>query len=68
MDGVQAEVARQRVERLAYSLWEARGRPAGSPEVDWLRAEKVLASSGEGLGTELPLYDFALEANEESGR
>jgi hypothetical protein len=27
---------------LAYSLWEARGRPDGTPEVDWLAAEREL--------------------------
>jgi hypothetical protein len=30
------------IARLAYSLWEARGRQDGSPEVDWLRAEQEL--------------------------
>jgi Protein of unknown function (DUF2934) len=33
---------RESVEKLAYRLWEDRGRPIGSPEVDWLRAEKEL--------------------------
>jgi hypothetical protein len=28
--------------RLAYSYWEARGRPDGSPEEDWFRAEEEL--------------------------
>lgn len=27
---------------LAYSLWEARGCPEGSPEEDWLNAERAL--------------------------
>ena len=27
------------IARLAYSYWEQRGRPEGSPEEDWLRAE-----------------------------
>jgi hypothetical protein len=27
---------------LAYSYWEARGCPYGSPEEDWFRAEKDL--------------------------
>ena len=27
---------------IAYSLWEARGRPFGSPEEDWLMAEREL--------------------------
>jgi len=30
------------IERLAYSYWEARGRQGGSPEEDWLRAEREL--------------------------
>jgi hypothetical protein len=28
--------------RLAYELWERRGRPLGSPEIDWHAAESVL--------------------------
>jgi hypothetical protein len=27
---------------LAYALWEQRGRPDGSPEVDWFNAESAL--------------------------
>lgn len=30
------------VERLAYALWEERGRPDGSADDDWLRAEQLL--------------------------
>ena len=33
---------REAVSRLAYSYWEARGRNGGSPEEDWLRAEREL--------------------------
>lgn len=33
------------VSKLAYTLWEARGRPFGSPEVDWFRAERAVYSS-----------------------
>ncbi|MBV8049954.1 MAG: DUF2934 domain-containing protein [Acidobacteriaceae bacterium] len=42
------------VAKLAYQLWEERGRPFGSPEVDWFRAEQVLYSSllASGLITE----------------
>ena len=32
----------KRIARLAYSYWEARGRPDGSPEEDWFRAEEEL--------------------------
>jgi len=29
---------------IAYTLWESRGCPIGSPEVDWFKAEQELAS------------------------
>jgi hypothetical protein len=38
------------VARLAYKLWEERGRPFGSPEVDWLAAERAVYSSLLALG------------------
>ena len=32
---------------LAYSLWQARGCPEGTPEEDWFNAERTLkATSG----------------------
>jgi len=33
------------VAKLAYKHWEQRGRPFGSPEVDWFAAERALYSS-----------------------
>jgi hypothetical protein len=33
------------VAKLAYRLWEERGRPFGSPEVDWFAAERDVYSS-----------------------
>ena len=33
------------VERLAYKLWEERGRPSSSPDVDWVAAERAVYSS-----------------------
>ena len=35
----------QFVERLAYKLWEERGRPSGSPDIDWIAAERALYAS-----------------------
>ena len=32
----------EQIEWLAYKLWEKRGKPIGSPEVDWFRAERFL--------------------------
>jgi hypothetical protein len=44
------------VAKLAYQLWEARGRPLGSPEVDWFAAERAVYSSlvASGLVTPSP--------------
>jgi len=33
------------VARVAYSYWEARGFAGGSPEADWLRAERELRAT-----------------------
>ena len=36
--------AHEEIELRAYHSWEARGRPFGSPEVDWFEAERELAA------------------------
>lgn len=33
------------VERLAHKLWEQRGRPIGSPDIDWFAAEQAVYAS-----------------------
>jgi Protein of unknown function (DUF2934) len=33
------------IAKLAYTLWEQRGRPFGSPEVDWFAAEQAVYAS-----------------------
>lgn len=38
-------VAEEEIARLAYSYWEERGRQGGSPEEDWLRAERELRAT-----------------------
>ena len=35
-------VSKEDVERRAYTLWEERGRPLGSPEEDWYKAKDEL--------------------------
>ena len=50
--------------KLAYQLWERRGRPFGSPEVDWFAAQKALASAQRDPKLDFPLYGITLEANE----
>lgn len=39
----QPNLKREEVENLAHALWEMRGKPLGSPEVDWLEAERLLS-------------------------
>lgn len=34
----------EEIELRAYHSWEARGRPFGSPDVDWSNAEQELAA------------------------
>lgn len=41
------------VRELAYQHWEKRGRPFGSPEVDWYAAEEALRSYLLATGLEL---------------
>jgi hypothetical protein len=42
MTSCASDFFRAQVEKLAYQLWEERGRPSGSPEEDWFRAEAEL--------------------------
>lgn len=42
------------IAKLAYKLWEGRGRPFGSPEVDWFAAERAVYSSLVALGLVAP--------------
>ena len=36
----------EQIRSLAYSLWEKRGKPMGTPEADWLEAENELKGGG----------------------
>jgi|GEM_PF-4565852 hypothetical protein len=42
LDSLNADAAPEHgdIAKLAFEFWEQRGRPVGSPEQDWLRAEK----------------------------
>jgi hypothetical protein len=46
------------VAKLAYRLWEERGRPFGSPEVDWFAAERAMYSALVASGLVAP---FAID-------
>jgi DUF2934 family protein len=45
------------VAKLAYKLWEDRGRPFGSPEIDWFAAERALYSALVASGLVAPSDD-----------
>lgn len=45
----QTESRRENIEALAYQFWEERGRPIGSPEEDWFRAEAEVGSARVGV-------------------
>ena len=57
-----AEDPHSLTEKLAYEYWERRGRPLGSPEVDWFAAERTLALSQKYRV--LPLYSLQMEPYE----
>ena len=42
------------VAKVAYRLWEERGRPFGSPEVDWFAAERAMYSALVASGLVTP--------------
>ncbi len=35
------------ISELAHRLWMERGAPIGSPEIDWVRAERLLLDSAQ---------------------
>ena len=49
------ELDQTRIEHVAYEFWVQRGRPMGSPEEDWFRAEQRLRR--EGPVEEAPVND-----------
>lgn len=42
---IAAAPSREEIARLAEKFWAERGRPEGSPEQDWLRAEQELRTA-----------------------
>jgi hypothetical protein len=42
----EARPFHEEVATLAYSLWQARGCPEGTPDDDWFKAEEVLQANG----------------------
>jgi hypothetical protein len=58
---MKGKCTRKEVARLAYELWERRGRPLGSPEMDWQAAERALAMRDSAEEFSLPAVRFEPE-------
>ena len=57
------EADRESIQRLAYKLWQERGCPIGSPEIDWRHAEQNIRVLSSSLN--LPLSNIMMEPLEE---
>jgi len=64
MNYISAEDLHELTEKLAYDNWERRGRPLGSPEIDWFAAEKALASTQRHSEDDFSLCSLRLEPDE----
>jgi hypothetical protein len=54
---------RARIAARAYELWQRRGRPEGSPEVDWAMAEReILAEANDSKPSNAALAALRQEA------
>ena len=52
------------IERLAYWLWQHRGRPIGSPDDDWFLAEELFRRRYKRFELsmrDIPLFPFGIE-------
>jgi hypothetical protein len=58
---MKEKYTREEIARLAYELWERRGRPLGSPEIDWYAAESALGARHSREEFSLPGVRFELE-------
>jgi Protein of unknown function (DUF2934) len=60
---MKEKYANDEVAMLAYQLWERRGRPLGSPEIDWYAAERALGARD----SEEPFSPFSVRLRPEEG-
>jgi Protein of unknown function (DUF2934) len=50
----------EQIEKLAYRFWEERGRPFGSPEKDWFKAEREVQRELIGPPERLPFSSMSM--------
>ena len=52
------ELSHEAIARRAYELWEERGRPEGSQEEDWVRAQDGLRNRSGDAAVERAFCEF----------
>lgn len=62
MDRETSDRHNAEIEKLAYRFWEERGRPFGSPEEDWFKAESELRREFYELPERLPFSSLIMGA------
>ena len=50
----------EQIKKLAYRLWEERGKPLGSPDDDWFRAEQEFMQCSDQL-SQFPVSSLMME-------
>ena len=60
MEGNTSDSYSAEIEKLAYRFWEERGRPFGSPEEDWLKAEREFQRELTGPPERLPFSSLSM--------
>jgi hypothetical protein len=61
LDGTRVdnpEPSHEAIARRAHALWEERGRPEGSQEEDWFRAQDELRNQSGDAGVERAFCEF----------
>jgi len=64
MNDDYSQVLRELTAALAYRLWQQRGCPHGTADLDWHEAEKIIGSRLSSLNSGLPSLAFSPEPNE----
>ena len=48
----------QTISDLAFQLWHVRGCPVGSPDIDWLEAERQVTGNASKESSEVALHVY----------
>lgn len=60
MEGNASGAYGAEIEKLAYRFWQERGRPFGSPQEDWFKAERELGRGLIGPPERLPFSSLSM--------